>query len=193
MLWHFSAPNERGRMKLKTLCLAVLLIAACSALLGFQTQSTSASSPSKKTKKKTTAKVVAHRAVAPATTAKAATPAVAVAKTGVAATAGAKVSATAAKPKKRGWVQTWDEPTFAESASGDDPTGEDLTVRSAAIEALGPYNGSIVVADATTGRILTMVNQKLALEGGFQPCSTIKVSVALAALREKIIPHTTPI
>ena len=49
---------------------------------------------------------------------------------------------------------------------------------------MGPYNGSVVVVDSTTGRILTMVNQKLALASGFQPCSTIKVSVALAALSE---------
>ena len=32
-----------------------------------------------------------------------------------------------------------------------------------------------------------MVNQRLALGGGFQPCSTIKVSVALAALHEGIL------
>ena len=30
-----------------------------------------------------------------------------------------------------------------------------------------------------------MVNQKLALGSGFQPCSTIKVSVALAALERR--------
>ena len=65
-----------------------------------------------------------------------------------------------------------------------------MDVRRAAVEALGPYNGSIVVADASTGRILTMVNQKLALGSGFQPCSTIKVSVALTALREKLITPT---
>ena len=35
-----------------------------------------------------------------------------------------------------------------------------------------------------------MVNQKLALGSGFQPCSTIKVSVALTALREKLISPT---
>jgi cell division protein FtsI/penicillin-binding protein 2 len=32
-----------------------------------------------------------------------------------------------------------------------------------------------------------MVNQKLALSAGFQPCSTVKVSVALAGLSEKVI------
>jgi penicillin-binding protein 2 len=85
------------------------------------------------------------------------------------------------------WVQTWDEPTFKDSTDGDAIEGEDLEVRKAAVEALGPYNGSIVVVDPNNGRILTMVNQRLALGGGFQPCSTIKVSVALAALHEGIV------
>jgi penicillin-binding protein 2 len=81
----------------------------------------------------------------------------------------------------------WVAPTFADSTSGDFVDGEDLDVRRAAVQALGPYNGSVVVTDASTGRILTMVNQKLALSSGFQPCSTIKVSVALTALHEKLI------
>jgi cell division protein FtsI/penicillin-binding protein 2 len=62
-----------------------------------------------------------------------------------------------------------------------------LTVRRAAVEALGSYNGSVVALDPTSGRILTMVNQRIALSEGFQPCSTIKVAVALAGLSEKII------
>ena len=81
----------------------------------------------------------------------------------------------------------WLSPTYADSTTDDFVDGEDLDVRRAAVEALGPYNGSIVVVDSSTGRILTMVNQKLALGGGFQPCSTIKVSVALTALREGAI------
>lgn len=81
----------------------------------------------------------------------------------------------------------WTEPTFADSTAGDFVDGEDLNVRRAAVEALGPYNGSVVVVDPMTGRILAMVNQKLALGAGFQPCSTIKVSVALAGLHERII------
>jgi penicillin-binding protein 2 len=87
----------------------------------------------------------------------------------------------------------WTEPTYADSTSGDNVDGEDLVVRRAAVEALGPFNGSVVVVDPKTGRILTMVNQKLALGGGFQPCSTIKVAVALAALQEKLIERTTKI
>jgi penicillin-binding protein 2 len=100
---------------------------------------------------------------------------------------------TTVKTRRKVWVQIWDEPTYKDSTAGDKVDGEDLEVRKAAVEALGPLNGSVVVADPTTGRILTMVNQPLALGGGFQPCSTIKVPVALAALREGIVEHTSPV
>lgn len=86
----------------------------------------------------------------------------------------------------------WTEPTFADSTQGDNVDGEDLDVRRAAVAALGGYNGSVVVVDPQTGRILSMVNQKLVLGSGFQPCSTIKVSVALAALSEGIIQPPKP-
>ena len=85
----------------------------------------------------------------------------------------------------------WTEPTYADSTEGDNLDGEDLDVRRAAVGALGPYNGSVVVVDSGTGRVLSMVNQKIALSSGFQPCSTIKISVALAALSEKIIQPAT--
>ncbi len=81
----------------------------------------------------------------------------------------------------------WFEPTYADSTAGDFIDGEDLDIRRAAVEALGPYNGSVVVVDPNNGRIMSMVNQKVALSSGFQPCSTIKVSVALAGLSEKVI------
>jgi penicillin-binding protein 2 len=87
----------------------------------------------------------------------------------------------------------WAAPTFADSTAGDRVDGEDLTVRRAAVEALGPYNGTVLVVDANTGRILTLVNQKLALTGGFQPCSTVKLAVALAALSEGLIDRVTPV
>jgi penicillin-binding protein 2 len=86
----------------------------------------------------------------------------------------------------------WTEPTYADSTNGDIVTGEDLNIRRIAVQALGPYNGSVVAVDPSTGRILSIINQRLALGLGFQPCSTIKVSVALAALSEKVIePGTT--
>jgi beta-lactamase class D len=86
----------------------------------------------------------------------------------------------------------WTEPTYADSTAGDSVTGEDLTIRRIAERALGPYNGSVVIVDSATGRILSILNQRLALSIGYQPCSTFKVSVALAALSEKgIEPGTT--
>ncbi|MCX6586837.1 MAG: penicillin-binding transpeptidase domain-containing protein [Acidobacteria bacterium] len=85
----------------------------------------------------------------------------------------------------------WREPTYADSTLGDVVDGEDLLVRRAAVDALGPYNGSVVVADPQTGRILTIVNQKLALGSGFQPCSTVKIVTAIAGLKEGIIERNT--
>src|ERR1041385_9105507 len=71
--------------------------------------------------------------------------------------------------------------------AGDNVDGDDLTIRRAAVGALGGYAGSVVVADPASGRILTMVNQKLALQSGFIPCSTIKLVTSLAALTEKVV------
>lgn len=85
----------------------------------------------------------------------------------------------------------WLEPTYADSTIGDVVDGEDLTVRRAAVDALGPYNGSVVVADPQTGRVLTIVNQRLAFRDGFQPCSTVKIYAALAGLNEGVIDRET--
>lgn len=79
-----------------------------------------------------------------------------------------------------------------EDLTADDiTTGEDPVVRQAAIDALGNMNGTVVAIEPTSGRILAMVNQKLALSSGAQPCSTIKLSVALAALSEGIVDKDT--
>jgi len=77
---------------------------------------------------------------------------------------------------------------------GSDVTaGEDPIVRQAAIDALDGMNGTAVVIDPSNGRILAMVNQHLALSPGAEPCSTIKLSVALAALHEGIVTRDTPV
>jgi len=76
---------------------------------------------------------------------------------------------------------------------GDDVDGDDLTIRRAAVASLGTFAGSVVVVDPSNGRILTMVNQKLALKTGFVPCSTIKLVTALAALTEGLISKDTNI
>ena len=85
------------------------------------------------------------------------------------------------------FINPWTEPTYADSTVGDSVDGEDLEVRKAAVDALGPYNGTVVIADPNTGRILSVVNQKLALKGAFQPCSTVKVVVSLASLSEGLV------
>jgi penicillin-binding protein 2 len=76
---------------------------------------------------------------------------------------------------------------FAEDVTA----GEDPVVRQAAIDALGDMNGTAVVINPSNGRILAMVNQKLALSPGAEPCSTIKLSVALAALSEGLVTRDT--
>ena len=84
--------------------------------------------------------------------------------------------------------------SFADATTeGDITGGEDPIVRQAAIEALGNLNGTVVAIEPTSGRILAMVNQKLALSSGAQPCSTIKLSTALAALSEGLIDKETEI
>ncbi len=84
--------------------------------------------------------------------------------------------------------------SFAEDITeGDVTEGEDPVVRQAAIDALGNMNGTVVAIEPTSGRVLAMVNQKLALSSGAQPCSTIKVAVALAALSEGLIDKDTPV
>ena len=84
--------------------------------------------------------------------------------------------------------------SFADNLTlGDVTDGEDPVVRAAAIEALGNMNGTALVIDPSNGRILAMVNQKLALSRGAEPCSTIKLSVALAALEEGIVKKDTPV
>jgi membrane carboxypeptidase/penicillin-binding protein len=75
--------------------------------------------------------------------------------------------------------------------AGDVTTGEDPVVRQAAIDALGGMNGTAVVINPTSGRILAMVNQKLALSPGAEPCSTIKITVGMAALSEGIVTRDT--
>jgi len=77
--------------------------------------------------------------------------------------------------------------SFGDPAAEDNPVGDDPAVRQAALAALGNWNGSMVVVNPNNGRVLSIVNQKLALSSGFTPCSTFKPVVALAALREGII------
>ncbi len=92
------------------------------------------------------------------------------------------------------YVEHFTASSFAENLTlGDVTAGEDPVVRAAAIEALGNMNGTALAIDPSSGRILAMVNQKLALSSGAEPCSTIKLTVALAALEEGLVKHDTPV
>ena len=82
-------------------------------------------------------------------------------------------------------------PTYADSVRDDDPTFDDPIVRQAVVDGLGRYNGSVVAVDPNTGRILTIVNQKIAFSDGYIPCSTIKPTIAIAALEENVITRDT--
>ena len=84
-----------------------------------------------------------------------------------------------------------DDPTRV--TAGDITAGEDPVVRAAAIQALGNMNGTVLAIDPSSGRVLAMVNQKLALSSGAEPCSTIKVAVALSALKEGLVTANTPV
>jgi penicillin-binding protein 2 len=104
----------------------------------------------------------------------------------------ASVSTTAARRHR--YHERFYMSSFADgTVAGDVTAGEDPVVRQAAIDALGNMNGTVVAIEPTSGRILAMVNQKLALSSGAQPCSTIKLSVALAALSEGLISKDTQI
>jgi penicillin-binding protein 2 len=95
---------------------------------------------------------------------------------------------------RRRWHERFYMSSFAEGlTAGDITTGEDPVVRQAAIDALGNMNGTVVAIEPTSGRVLAMVNQRLALSSGAQPCSTIKLSVALAGLSEGLISKETEV
>src|SRR5258708_1035699 len=86
---------------------------------------------------------------------------------------------------------------YVRPEKGVDPTIGDIVTKGGPIvwgggvEALGRYNGSGVAVDPNTGRILTVVNQRLAYSDGAIPCSTIKPTIALAALEENVITRDT--
>jgi penicillin-binding protein 2 len=103
-------------------------------------------------------------------------------------------SRTVGALKRRHYYERFYASSYAKDVTdGDVITGEDPVVRQAAIDALGNMNGTVLAIEPTSGRILAMVNQKMALSSGAQPCSTIKLSVALGALSEGIITKETQV
>jgi penicillin-binding protein 2 len=106
----------------------------------------------------------------------------------------ATVTKASVRTRRRRYYERFSMSSFASDiAEGDVTGGEDPTVRRAAIDALGNMNGTVVAIEPTSGRVLAMVNQKLALSSGAQPCSTIKLSVALAALSEGLVSKDTQV
>lgn len=74
-----------------------------------------------------------------------------------------------------------------ENIANDNTEGEDLQVRRAAVNALGNHAGTVVVMEAKTGKLLTVVNQDWAIKQGFKPCSTIKLVTGVAGINENVI------
>jgi penicillin-binding protein 2 len=109
-------------------------------------------------------------------------------------TAVASTTHSGATVRRHHYYERFTASSFADDIiSGDVTAGEDPVVRQAAIDALGNMNGTVVAIEPTSGRVLAMVNQKLALSSGAQPCSTIKLSVALAALSEGLVSKDTQV
>ncbi|MGB0034974.1 MAG: penicillin-binding transpeptidase domain-containing protein, partial [Candidatus Acidiferrales bacterium] len=81
--------------------------------------------------------------------------------------------------------------SYADPTKSDVPSYDEPVIRQIIVDALGHSNGSVVAVDPTTGRILTIVNQKMAFSAGFEPCSTIKPVIALAGLQEGAITRDT--
>lgn len=77
-----------------------------------------------------------------------------------------------------------------ENIGADNTEGEDPEIRRAAVSALGTRAGTVVVMEAQTGKILTIVNQDWGIRKGFKPCSTIKLVTGVAGLNESVIDST---
>src|SRR6201987_2431627 len=97
-----------------------------------------------------------------------------------------KSGSTTRTHHRKSGISAYGDPTKDDNADYDDPV-----IRQVAVDALGHANGSVLAMDPATGRILTIVNQKMAFSSGFEPCSTIKPVIALAGLQEGAITRDT--
>jgi penicillin-binding protein 2 len=82
---------------------------------------------------------------------------------------------------------------YADPGQDDVTTYDDPVIRSIAVEALGHEKGAVLAVDPTTGRILSIVDQKMAFSAALEPCSTIKPFIAVAGLQEGVITRDTMI
>jgi cell division protein FtsI/penicillin-binding protein 2 len=73
-------------------------------------------------------------------------------------------------------------PAIADLVANDDTTNEDPEVRAAALAALGDRAGAVVVMDAKSGRLYSVVNQEWALKKDWTPASLMKVVSSMVAL-----------
>jgi penicillin-binding protein 2 len=107
--------------------------------------------------------------------------------------ASARATHVSTRTARRASRAIYGVPTFADSSREDIAAFDDPVVRKAAIEALGRYNGSVVAIDPSSGRVLSIVNQRLAFSAGYIPCSTIKPVIAIAGLQEGVVTRDTMI
>jgi penicillin-binding protein 2 len=109
------------------------------------------------------------------------------------------LSAAPSRPAHPTAASSHHKRTYHSRIESIDPTKDDITtdddpiVRQIAVDAIGHEKGSVVAVDPTNGRILAVVNQKMAFSDGFEPCSTIKPFVAIAGLQEGVIARDTMI
>ena len=68
---------------------------------------------------------------------------------------------------------------------------DDAAIQRAAATALGQREGTMIVMEPRTGRIIATINPRLAFEQTFPPGSAIKPFTALTALRAGIIDQET--
>jgi hypothetical protein len=92
----------------------------------------------------------------------------------------------AAQAKKNALENSFRTET-AQNIANDDISGEDMEVRRAAINALGSRAGTVVVMEAQTGKVVSIVNQEWAIRNTFKPCSTIKLVTAVAGVNKGLI------
>jgi membrane peptidoglycan carboxypeptidase len=104
-----------------------------------------------------------------------------------AAAAVVRTRATAHHVRRRRVVE------YADPGEDDVTTYDDPVIRSIAVEALGHEKGAVLAVDPTTGRVLAIVNQKMAFSAALEPCSTIKPFIAVAGLQEGVITRDTMI
>jgi penicillin-binding protein 2 len=103
------------------------------------------------------------------------------------------LGAPAAKRARRHYHYHYHPVPSFDPAKDDVGTFDNPVVRQMAVDALGHEKGSVVAVDPSNGRILAVVNQRMAFSAALEPCSTIKPFIAIAGLQEGVITRDTMI